>query len=243
VRDAAGGAYYDPVLVARRGLAELWAYDIDHDPARLARAVAAGNRLVERVRSKWWFPAERATTAAGQPVAAGWVSSRAQSLALALFVRIYLHTGDLTWHLLADGTYSTLLKARTTTGPWTRVTVGQASWFERFPTARYPVLDPIAVAEGVYALHEYWLLTRNRAALVALQQVTATQLRAALLARRKGDIARMCLGVTCVGPRFLNRERHRLVVVALGQVARITGVHSLTTWRDLYAADLAAASR
>ncbi len=238
--DYEGATWNHPTRQATQGMELLGSYDLTGDRDYLALAERNATYLIgrsSRIDGALWFgfdfPWNHGASTLLQPP---WYSGLTQGKVLALFSRLYEHTGEPRWRAAADATFASFLVPRQIGHPWvTLVDAEGQTWLEEYPSDGPPDMVLNGHMGAIFGLWEYWVATRNPDAETLIWQATAALKFHLHEFRNPG-------AVSYYGLRFhaQHRQYHFAHIEQLKIMASITGDAWFTHQAALFTADTAA---
>lgn len=217
--------YYHPVVISVYMLWFLDSYLKTSNPAYLDKGRLYADKLMElsyKERDSYYFPYDfdwNLHKIEGEDLFAPWFSGMAQGQALSGIVRLALYSGEEKYRRFADKIFTSFKNMEIDGEPWT-VTLDDSGyyWIEE-----YPLPEPTHVLNGfiygVYALYDYYQMTKSEESLKYLRASLTTLKHYVPFYRRPG-----MRSVYCLKHRHPATEKyHRIHTEQLNMLYKMTG--------------------
>ncbi len=226
---------YNPIAIAQYGLGNYNLYVRDGSPERRQKFLAASNWLVSNLEQNAhavWVWNHHFNWEYRDTLKAPWYSGLAQGQGVSLLLRAHRDTGDSTYLYAARRAFESLLRSTTTGGVLYTDNRGDV-WIEE-----YLVTPPTHILNGLiwalWGVHDYSLETAEPAARELFNKVVQTMVR---------NLENYDIGFWSLYEQSGTRMKmlaspfyHRLHIVQLGILHRLTGLHAFAEYAERWKA-------
>ncbi len=231
--------YYHPVVMAVYLLWILDSYLKTSNPAYLEKACHYADKFQElsyRERGSYYFPYDfdwELHVVGGDKLYAPWFSGMAQGQVLSGIVRLALYSGEEKYYRFADSIFTSFKNFEEDGDPWT-VTLDDDGyyWIEE-----YPLPEPTHVLNGfifgVYALYDYYQMTKSDESLKYLRASLTTLKHFVPFYRRPGMRSLYCLK----HHHPASVKYHKIHIEQLNMIYKMTGDMFFKSMADSFYAD------
>ncbi|MEO0247536.1 MAG: D-glucuronyl C5-epimerase family protein [candidate division WOR-3 bacterium] len=234
-----GKYYYNPVLVAIKGMQYLNSYYITGDIRYVLKVKTWVRKLLEiayKIDNSCFFPYQFTIRPHGtntDTLFAPWFSGMARGQVLELVVRLFNFTQDSSYLIIAEKIFNSIKNASKNNYPWVSfVDADGYLWIEEYPLDGGPDYVLNGFIHAVQGVYEYWLLTRNKEVELYLNGCLTTLEDKLHLFRNPGGPSFYCLRHHHIDPLY-----HKHHIYLIQYLYKMTGNNFFKNFADTLAAD------
>ncbi len=218
-----GRLVYKPAGLAQLGVSYMNGYRVTGDPAYIEKAAAIASvfrHIAVNHGGALYLPYSFTFAMHGNPadtIKRPWYSAMAQGIALSLFARLYVATGDDSYRATATKLYSSICHIGRGTKPWVSyIGPGRYLWLEEYAQPQ-PEHTLNGFNFAVFGLYDWFLVTRDPRVLQTLRGALTTLKAYARAYRNPGHPSAYCLEHRVQAIKY-----HRIHIWQLRMMSTIT---------------------